>query len=283
MLLQLGLSGCATKRTAGWEQTSSGSNLSATEEKSLMDQAEKSWKLRHQKEDLQKAIDAFEKIVAANPENYKALTRLCRGYYLMADGHTDAKEEKRRLWEIGTSWGEKAMATNADFRNKVKAEDGAVEKALDKLTKNEIEAIYWTAVNLGKWGSLSGIATVLKYKARVKEMINRVGQLDNAFFHGAYFRYWGAFYAIAPGFAGGDMDKSRESYEQAFKVAPYYLGTYVLMAENYAPKKKDTKLFEEKLQFVLKAKTDSEMDVMPENIMEQRKAKKLLERKNELF
>ena len=73
-------------------------------------------------------------------------------------------------------------------------------------------------------------------------MINRVGALDKNFFYGAFDRYWGAYYAVAPGFAGGDMDKSIKSFNSAVKTEKNYLGNYVLIADYWA-KKKATRTF----------------------------------------
>jgi len=192
-------------------------------------------------------------------------------------------EEKKRLWEVGVAWGEKAMATNPEFKKRVIDNGEKIEDVLKYLTKNEIESIYWTASNLGKWGKNSGIATVLKYKTRIKNMINRVGELDSNFFHGAFNRYWGAYYAVAPSFAGGDMDKSIENFRKSIKIEPNYLGNYVLVASYWAVKKGDKKLFKDELNKVLKMNPLKLKVVGPENILEQRKAKKLLENMEELF
>ncbi|MEK6623406.1 MAG: TRAP transporter TatT component family protein, partial [Bdellovibrionota bacterium] len=191
-LMLLG-AGCATSRTSGWEKGSEQVTLSDKDKKELEGKAQVHWSKRYVKEDLLKFIDAYETLSKAEQNNYKYLVALCRGYYLLADGHTADIEQKKLLWEKGVTFGERAMATNPAFKAKVVAEEGKVEAALDTLTKNEVEAIYWSAVNLGKWGRAAGIATVLKYKTRIKEMINRVGALEPTFFYGAVERYWGAY------------------------------------------------------------------------------------------
>jgi hypothetical protein len=277
------LQGCATTRTAGWDKQVEGAKLSSAEVKEIWNQAEKHWGKRDDAKELKSSLEMYEKLASSNPDDYKVLTKLCRGYYLLADGHTDDETEKKRLWEIGTGWGEKAMATNSAFKKKVSEQEGKIELALDVLTKDQIESIYWTAVNLGKWAKLSGIATMLKYKARIKDMINRVGELDRKFFYGAFDRYWGVYYAVAPGFAGGDLNKSDESFKKSISEEVNYLGTYVLIAENYATKKGDKDLFKEKLNWVLKASPEKIKDIAPENRIEQVKAKKLLDKMNELF
>ena len=257
--------------------------LSDKDKKELEAKAGVHWAKRYVREDLLKFIDAYETLSKADQNSYKYLVGLCRGYYLLADGHTSEIEEKKLLWEKGLTFGERAMATNPAFKTKVVAEGGKIEAALDTLTKNEVEAIYWSAVNLGKWASASGIAAKLKFKSRIQEMINRVGTLEPTFFYGAVQRYWGAFYAIAPSFAGGDLNKAKENFDKSLEVQKDYLGTYVLYAELYATKKSDRKLFEEKLNYVLKADAHKIQEIAPENLIEQEKARNLLKKMEELF
>ena len=132
-------------------------------------------------------------------------------------------------------------------------------------------------------GKIAGIATVLKYKAQIKNMINRVGELDKNFFYGAFDCYWGAYYAVAPGFAGGDMDKSIKSFNNAVKTEKNYLGNYVLIADYWAKKKGDKELFRKNLNKVLKMNPNKVRAIAPENRIEQRKAEKLLSQIDELF
>jgi len=283
LVLNFALSGCATKRTAGWEKEQEVSQMNSKVEKELFKSAMVYWDKRDDKASLEKSLEIFEDLVKASPSNYQYLVYLCRGYYLLSDGHIQDMAEKKRLWEKGITWGERALTTNPAFKEKVVKVDGKIEDALDTLTKDNIEAIYWTAVNLGKWAKNSNIATVLKYKTRIKAMINRVGELDRNFFFGAFDRYWGTYYAVAPGFAGGDMAKSAESYEKSILTEKNYLGTYVLYAEVYATKKGDKKLFKEKLEYVLKADAGKVKAIAPENMIEKRKAKALLAKMKELF
>ena len=280
--LTLLLTSCATSRIAGWNKIFGGKALSKTELSKEMRVAKKHWAKRDNKESLLKSLSSFEKIANSN-NSYEAMAYLSRGYYLLADGHLENMDDKKKNWEIGITWGEKAMATNPEFKKRVIDNGEKIEDVLQYLDKGQIEAIYWTAVNLGKWGKNSGIATVLKYKAQIKNMINRVGALDKNFFYGAFDRYWGAYYAVAPGFAGGDMDKSIKSFNSAVKTEKNYLGNYVLIADYWAKKKGDKDLFIKNLNKVLKMNPNRLRAIAPENRIEQRKAKKLLAQIDELF
>lgn len=280
LLLSFTLTGCAS-RTAGWFSTSDKISLSKKEFKTLKSQALKSWSKRDTKEDLEMALSAFEKLSKATDDNYQYLVYLTRGYYFLADAHYSDIDEKKKYWEIGTSWGEKAMATNKAFGEAMK-KDEKVEDHLNKLGKREVSAMYWTAANLGKWAKNSGIATTLKYKNRIRTLVATVQKHNEKYFYAAAHRYWGAYYAVAPGFAGGDMNKSKKSFLKAIKLAPDYLGTKVLYAQLWMTKKENKKGFKKLLNEVINAKPRTKA-IHPENMVEKMKAKKMLENMDDLF
>ena len=280
LVLSFVLTGCAS-RTAGWFKSDDTITLTKKERKTLKSKAISHWNKRHVKADLEKALGAYKTLSKATKDNYKYLTRLTRGYYFLADAHYTDIDMKKKYWEMGTSYGEKAMATNAAFAKAMK-DEGKVEDHLDKLGKKEIGAMYWTAANLGKWAKNSGIATTLKYKNRIKSLVSAVEKHNANFFHGAAIRYWGAYYAVAPGFAGGSMPKSKKSFQRAIKMAPDYLGTKVLYAQLYMTKKEDKKGFKKILNQVIKAKVKNKK-LFPENFVEKLKAKNMLENMDDLF
>lgn len=255
--------------------------LSADEILKLKQDADALWPKRDDKASLEKCLAALDRINQSITD-YKILVMLTRGHYLLADGHTYKKEDKIKIFEKAVKFGEEAMGTNHDFKKEVKS-GVEVSVALNKLSSKEIESIYWTAASLGKWAKATSIAAALKYKGQIKLMIEKVNEFDSNFFYGAVPRYWGAFYSVAPSFAGGDMDKSLAEFNRSISVAPDYLGTKVLLAELYYVKKGDKKGYEKELNEVLAAKADNIMDLKPENMIEKNKAKKLLAKTNENF
>jgi hypothetical protein len=266
---------CASNRISGWFKSDDKIELSQAETVKAQSQAIVHWSKRHIKEELEKAIELYKRLSQSTENNYKFLAKLSRAHYFLADAHHSDMEMKKKIWELGTSFGEKAMAKNTVFSKEMLKEGARVEDHLDLLGKNEIAAMYWTASNLGKWAKNSGIATTLKYKTLIKKLISRVEKLDRTFFYFAPDRYWGAFFAIAPGFAGGDMDQSKIRFERNLKEAPAYLGTKVLFADYYMTKKDDQESFKKLLNEVLASKV-MDPNILSENIVEKRKAKTLL-------
>lgn len=279
--LMILIGGCAS-RQAGWDKSTQAVSISAEEYKQLKDDAMKHWKARVNQENLEQSLATFEKIHAAKPADLETLIYLTRGYYFLADSHIDNMDKKKSTYEKAASFGEKAMATNEAFKSSIKS-GKSIEESLGTLTASEVPAIYWTAASLGKWAKATGIAAALKYKTRIKAMIERVEKLDPNYFYGATSRYWGGFFAVAPSFAGGDMKKSREQFEKSLKIAPEYQGTKVLMADVYWTKQGDKAQFKRYLEEVLNSKFDTHPELGPENTLEKKKAEKLLSNIDELF
>lgn len=281
LLLTLTLISCASRKE-GWQSQTKSVELSQEEQSKLNKEAMALWKERVDTEKLKGALSVFEKIHKGNPQDLQTLIYLTRGYYFLADSHLQDMEKKKETYEKAAAFGEKAMATNEEFRKKVSS-GKKVEESLDVLTSSEVPAIYWSAASLGKWAKASGIAAALKYKTRIKAMIERVEQLQPDYFYGAAPRYWGGYFAVAPSFAGGDMKKSKTNFDKSISIAPEYLGTKVLMAEVYSTKAGEKKQFESLLKEVLSSNQEKHPELGPENFWEKKKAEKLLEKKDELF
>ena len=252
ILLSLSLLwGCATQRKSAWDLKMDQTTLTQAEKEKWQETARKHWEKRHIKDDLVQAIKAHETLAVADRNNYDSFVALSRGHNIMGTFHFKDKESQLQAFEKGITWGERGLATNPEFKKRIAEVGGDVGKALDTVTKKEIEALFWTATNLGRWAKQSGIATILKHKVTIKKMIKRVQELDPNFSYASAERYWGAYYAVAPSFAGGDLKKSYQAFQQAFEKSQGYVGNHVLFAKYYATKKGDQDLFKKELQKAL--------------------------------
>ncbi len=238
-------------------------------------QAEAKWANRDDGAALKEALALYKKTIELDPSYRQALSRLARGYYLLAYGYAKTDEELLAAHDEGARWGERIMGLRPEFVKKIKG--GAKDyESLDVAKKEDVPGIYWSYGNLGKWSVKKGFTTVLKNKSKLKAFISRVAELDSAYYYGAGDRGLGAFYSKAPSFAGGDLDKAKEHFEKSLKIEPNYFGTKVLMARYYATKKQDKALFKKLLEEVIKGDVNVLPDVIPMQKIEQRKAKELL-------
>jgi len=273
-------SGCKTYKSGLSGSTTSGA---AAAEAGSFEEIQQMWNdNRDSAEDLDAIIAKLEAFTANNADHQESLILLSRALYFRADGFTDDVEEKKALWERGVTVGEAAMAADAAFKARIDKGDKPSD-AVFALQKDDQMAIYWTATNLGKWARASGFSTLVKYKGYVAKMMTHCLDLDETSYYAGPVRYWGAFYAVAPGFAGGDMNKSREFFEKAKTMNPEAFSTYVLYADTYAVKTQDRELFDSLLKYVLETPSDVIPELIPEQDVEKKKAQALMDSASEKF
>jgi len=246
-----------------------------------------------------KAIAAFEELAGCKPgtsspaerctavattaDQIDLLAMVTRANYYYADTflRDDAdgflEYTDRAVW-----WGERAvLAASPEFGEKMRNK-AKFEEAIVVIEAPAIPAAYWYASALGKWARAKGFGVLVGNKDKIKATMARLIELDPSFYHGGPHRYFGAFYAIAPDFAGGDLAKSREHYDKSLELAPYFLGTKVLMAENLATKLDDEALFDQLLAEVLAADLSTvPEEIRPEMKAEQDKARELQKKKDD--
>lgn len=242
------------------------------------------WNERGDAEKLKQSIAAYEQLAAADPNDADALTHVVRGYYFLADGHLADPAEKLAAYDASVLWGKRCLATNAEFKSLLEKGDETEGSAARVLTVREADCLYWTSAALGKWAKAQGIAVLLANKDTVKLWMERVEQLVGPeYFYGATSRYWGAYFAALPSFAGQDLNKSLEYFDKAIAVNPGHFGNHVLKAEYWAVKTQNRAAFESELNLVINGDANALADVIPEQIAEQAKAKALLGQIDDLF
>ncbi|MEE2961944.1 MAG: TRAP transporter TatT component family protein [Myxococcota bacterium] len=271
--------GCGT---ALWNATpiASSSTASAAEATALSAEANTAWAGRGDAGKVKLAIRKWEEALTKAPLKETILTALARAYYFYGDTHLRTAGDKNGMMKFftkGVAMGERAMmAASAEFATRVEGGE-SVEDAVGSIPLSGQAAMYWYSVCIGKWANEKGFSTLLRYKDRIFKVMQRVLKLDPTYFYGAPHRYFGVYYAKAPGFAGGDMRKSEEHFKKALEIAPTHLGTKVLYAEFWALKENEEDLFRDLLNQVVKANAADLADIEAEQQFEQAKAKQLLE------
>lgn len=259
----------------------------AAQHKTLVDEGNALWDQRDDPAKIREAIAKWDAAVKIKPDDAEAYAKLARACYLLADGHlafdTTKVDEFLAMHEQGAAYAEQGMAAISPEFEKRRHAGTKIEYAVMVLNQDAVPHMYWFASNLGKWAKFKGMSTMLKHKDRIFSIVSRVYELDPNYFYGAADRYFGAYYAVAPAFAGGDLAKSNEYFQKALAKYQNYLGTHVLIAENYAPKAQDRALFERHLKFVLEAPEDIIPELAPEARVEKKKAEKLMKEADDKF
>lgn len=285
---------CASAgRKAAWERdgaaaasTAAGS-ANAAEVEASSATAQELWAERDDRAKLEAAIEAWEKVVQAVPNDAEALTSLARAHYFLADGflalEEDVQDQEFAAYQKGVDYGERALLVLEPGFEKDMRSGKSFEEAISKINPSAINAAYWYCTNLGRFASKQGLSERLYYKDKLKTAMERILELDAKFYYGAADRYFGAFYSLLPGIAGRDTDKSAAHFEKSLAMAPEYLSTKVIKAQFLAPAIDDEDMYRAELEAVLAAPDTDNPDIAPENRAAKRHAKKMLEQIDEVF
>jgi tetratricopeptide (TPR) repeat protein len=237
------------------------------------DQAKEQWAQRDNPAMLRQAIAVYEKAYQTEPSQALA-ERLSYAYYFLADAFEQG-EQKSKDYYTGHEWGIKALLFDPGFKQRYADNKQGMGDAINGVPKEFAGAIFWTATCYGKWGKMRNILKQLGPAKQAKKMITYLYGLDRNYYYGGPARWLGAYYAIAPGIAGGDIKKSKQYYDEALAAAPLYFATKVLMAENYYPKVKDRDGRDKALDEVLAGDAHALPEIAIEQKTEQEKAREL--------
>ncbi len=173
-------------------------------------------------------------------------------YYWM--GETADAEDKLFYYEKGVEWGEQGV----------------------EAEKDSLEANFWLAVNYGSYGNEKGIMKSLSLISPIKNLAEKVIELDESYFYGGAWRVLGRLYNKAPGFpiSIGDNKKALECLEKALEFGPKFYLNHLFIAELYiSTRKKDEA--REHLEWILEAELNQNHEI--EDEIYKREAEKLLE------
>jgi tetratricopeptide (TPR) repeat protein len=250
----------------------------ALAQQNVFDQAQEKWGQRGDAAALKEAISIYEQGYQKEP-SYELAVRLAYAYYFLADAFEEGGQRSNDYY-TGYEWGLKALCYDPGFKQRFVDEKKGMGDAINGVPKEFAGGIFWTATSYGKWGKMRNILKQLGPAKQARKMITYLYSIDKTYYYGGPARWLGAFHAIAPGIAGGDMKKSKQYYEEALAMAPQYFATRVLMAENYYTKLKDRAGYDRALDEVLAADPGSIPEIAIEQKTEQEKARKL---KAEMF
>ena len=241
-------------------------------------------------------LKTMESVLAEHPEHYGLLVALASGFTSYAYGFVemdafalepvdvDASEallvRAAKLYFRARDYGMRALEAEVDdFEARLRE---APEATLAELKVEHIEALYWTAAAWGLGIAAAGLDPDLVADfPLVEAMAARALALDEDWDQGALHDFFVVLESESP---GGSLDAAEQHFQRAVELnRGHRAGTYVSMAENVCVRRQNGEKFVELLNEALAV----DVDVLPEervvNIINQRRAKLLLERSGDLF
>lgn len=232
-------------------------------------------------------LKLLETILRSKPKNDHYLLLACMGYSSFALGFVEDEDPQRAsiLYRRGMNYGMQILIKNPQFAQSLKKGPEEFQAALMTLDRENVPAIFWTAIGWGSYISLNltdpdAIADL----PRVEAMMKYVVATDSAYHYGGAYFFLGTIYGSRPQLLGGDTLQSRRYFESSFALSgENFLLPYVYYARTYAVQTQNRELFEKSLSFV----DSASIDVLPQtrlvNAIAKKKAALLRTRVDELF
>jgi len=159
------------------------------------------------------------------------------------------------------------------------------QQTLAEMNTNDVPALFWAGNGWATWirhqgGSPASMAQLV----RVEQMMLRLVELDDTYYHGGGHIFLGVYYGSKPPLLGGKPDLSQAHFEKALTIGNReFLPTQVAYAETYAKMTYNRDLFEQLLQEVIAFPSEKRQDIALVNQVAKRRAARLLEQTDQLF
>jgi tetratricopeptide (TPR) repeat protein len=202
---------------------------------------------------IKNLITAYEKITAIEPANFEALSKLSEYLFMYSYIFTADKNAREGYYLKAIKTSEQAMYTNPEFR-KLADQDKPVWEAVSALTEREMAPMYWWYMSAGQyWTDQNVLKRLLNFywSSRAKTILERMTAVKPDWNYGRIHMAWACFYAIVPGFSGGDLKKSAEYFDQAIQLGPDVITHYVNRAKYLHVKNGDKESFRKDLNFAI--------------------------------
>ncbi len=232
-------------------------------------------------------LKLLEGLIKSDPNNQNFLLLACQGFASYALGFVEDEDPVRAqsFYLRGRDYGLRILNRKKAFQRALGADLDQLHSALKQFNKNDVPALFWTANNWANWINLNLTDTdALADLPRVQRMMQRVLELDEAYFFGGAHLFFAIIYSSRPKLLGGDLDKGQYHFNRCFEFAQdKFLLPYVYYARYFATRNMDEALFKNTLNKIIATPDEILPDQRLPNAIAKRKATELLQKMDELF
>ncbi|HDM10294.1 MAG: hypothetical protein JRI39_03130 [Deltaproteobacteria bacterium] len=234
------------------------------------------------REALPGQLKLAEALLQEAPGNKKILASLCTGYtgYALLFVEEGQPARASNLYLRGLQYGLKSLGVAQSM-----IKGGKINEFLERLSHNDLSAIFWTTVAWLRWISLnldkpSALAQMPLAVTALKYVMNT----DPNYFYGVAYAIMGCVLVSQGSSLGADLSTAREYFEKALQISKKRLFlVQFLYARYYAVAKQDRDLFRSLLEQVVNGSPSTIKEVCLVNQVMKQRAKVLLESMDEFF
>ena len=230
------------------------------------------------REALPANLKLMEVLLESDPGNRTLLLNAAMGFcgysFMFIEDENEARASG--LYQKGSEYALRALTLNGVAKN------GSVDpSALDAGTA---PLAFWHTFCRASYVNLNrGDSDAVAELPKIMPVAERVAELLPAYYYNGSYSMLGTYYALRPRILGGDPEKAKLNFDKAMQGggADFLLNSY-MAARMYAVAAQDEEYFVKALNAILAAELKDDEARLP-NEVAKIKAKKLLEKKDELF
>ncbi|HHO48640.1 MAG TPA: hypothetical protein ENN06_09365 [Desulfobacteraceae bacterium] len=229
----------------------------------------------------------LDSMIAGEPMDKRLLLTAVQGFSAYASA-LDVCGKPERAATVSSKAREYALAllaTKPGLRSIAAMDPDDLQSVLAELNEEDAALLFWAGNGWATWihfqdGSPASLADLV----RVEQIMLRVVELDEAFYHGGAHLFLGAFYGAKPPLLGGKPNLSRFHFEKALALSRgEFLPVQVVYARTYARMMYDRDLYERLLGQVVDFPAEQRPDIALANEAAKRRAARLLEEIDRVF
>ena len=231
-------------------------------------------------------ISMLNGMIHLDPENVQLHIYAAQAYYGLSYGFNEDNDVERaeRFYLRGLKHGITALKL-IGLKNVKESTPDELEQQLQKLDKDDVAALFWTASNWAKWIDLNrDKAEGLIQLPKPTAMMQRILALDETFYYGSAHMYFGVYYGSRAQILGGNYEKSRQHFDRAREITDNKLLVADLLQAQYLARQMfDRDDFHQRLSGIIEAPEDLYPELTLLNQISKRKAKLLLSKEEQWF
>ena len=246
------------------------------------------------------AIKLYETLLASLPENDGLRLRTGSLYIMYANAFVEGPAEMTPRRELATKEHLLARAKNLYLRGRdilfkslektnprlrQQLKDRRYEDAMRPFGKTDASLLYWTALGWLAAYSVDPLDMTLGQTVpQTRVMIERVAALEPGYGDGSLDAFYVGYYGSLPDYLGGDPAKARESFAKAqARAGSRDTSSLIALATTVSVKEQNAAEFKKLLGEVLAFNVDSSPSTRLVNVLNQRKARWLLDHIDDFF
>lgn len=205
-------------------------------------------------------LKLIEGMLKSEPDNESLLLLAAQGWagYALGFAEDDEPDRAKVFYLRARDYGLRILRRQKEFGRAENQDTEALINALRRFNKNDTPALFWSGFAWAGFINLSlDNPTALSDLPKVQLIMQRVEELDPAYFYGAVYLFLGSVYGMKPKIMGGDPEKAKVYFQKNFDLNQgRFLLANIYAAKYYAAKILDEPLFDQYLEQIETAPSD---------------------------